>query len=400
MAERSLRRWLVVAATGLACAILMAAAVWTDVDAHATTRQEEAALSAAAAHLAALRQRAAVMLTDKAATTTKRDQLAAFIQVTLSQLARTNLSLNNAKVAAYLAGVDVNTLETCLGGIQNALDAIGTGNNAQATQDISGVSAACTQLEGGISSGLVYPYDFPDPDVITVGSTAYAYATNSVSGNIQIIDSTDLTHWTAVGNALPNLPSWATAYYTWAPSVAFIGGAFDLYYAVDPTGSTTECISVATSSSPLGPFVDSSTAPLECQPALGGAIDPDAFVDTNGSPYLLWKSGEAGSARIWAQQLDPSGTTFATGSTADHRPGARPVLGGRQHRSPRPGGGGRPLPPLLFRERLVQRQLRSGRGDLRRPPRAVWRCDGHPDPRERQWHERPGRRVSVPRHQR
>ena len=53
-------------------------------------------------------------------------------------------------------------------------------------------------------SGLVYPFDFPDPDVILVGQTYYAYATNSVAGNIQIIDSTDLTHWTAVGNALPS----------------------------------------------------------------------------------------------------------------------------------------------------------------------------------------------------
>ena len=316
MAERASLRWLVVSAITVLAAALMAAAIWTDVDAHSRTRQEEATLSAANAHLAALRHQVAVKLTVKAATTTKSDELAAFIQVTLDQLSQTNLSLNNAKVAAYLAGVDVTTLETCLGGIQNALAAIGSGNNAQATQDISGVSAACTQLEGGISSGLVYPYDFPDPDVITVGSTYYAYATNSVSGNIQIIESTDLAHWTAVGNALPNLPSWATADYTWAPSVAFVGGAYDLYYAVDPTDSTTECISVATSTSPLGPFVDTSTAPLECQPALGGAIDPDAFVDTNGTPYLLWKSGDVGSARIWAQQLDASGTTFATGSTA------------------------------------------------------------------------------------
>lgn len=302
-------------ATVVLCAALLSVGIWTDVDAHSRTHHEEAALRASDADLVALRHQVAVTLADKAATTTKRDELAAFIQVTLDRLWSTNLSLNNAKVDAYLAGVDVNTLETCLGGIQNAVSAIRANNNAQATQDISTVSAACTELEGGVSSGLVYPFDFADPDVILVGSTHYAYATNSVSGNIQIIESTDLTHWNAVGSALPKLPSWATADYTWSPSVAFVGGKYDLYYAVDPTGSPFECISVATSNSPLGPFVDSSTAPLECQPSLGGAIDPDAFVDSNGSPYLLWKSGGTGSAKIWAQQLDSSGATFAAGSS-------------------------------------------------------------------------------------
>jgi hypothetical protein len=309
------RRLVVVGVTVL-CAALLAAAIWTDVDTHTRTRHEETALAAADAHLSELRHQVAVTQATKTSTTTKRDELEAFIALSLGLLSTANASLNANKVAAFLQGVDINTLETCLGGIRNALSAIRSNNNAQATTDISAVSAACTQLEGGISSGLVYPFDFPDPDITLVGSTYYAYATNSVSGNIQIIESTDLTHWTAVGNALPNLPSWATADFTWAPSVAFIGGKYDLYYAVDPTASTAECISVATSGSPAGPFVDSSTAPLECQPSLGGAIDPDAFVDTNGTSYLFWKSGSAGSARIWAQQLDPSGTTLATGSTA------------------------------------------------------------------------------------
>ncbi len=297
-------------------AATLATATWTDVDAHTQARDEAAALKAADAHLAGLRRQVAMTLAHKKTTTTKSDELAAFIAVTLNQLWSTNLALDNAKVAAYLTGTDVNTLETCLGGIQNALGALRSGNNAQATKDISGVSTDCTQLEGGAAAGLVYPYDFPDPDVTRVGSTYYAYATNSVSGNIQIIESSDLSHWNTAGDALPQLPVWANTFYTWAPSVAFVGGKYDLYYAVDPTGSNTECISVATSSSPIGPFVDSSSAPLECQPSLGGAIDPDAFVDANGSVYLLWKSGETGSARIWAQQLASSGTTFAAGSSA------------------------------------------------------------------------------------
>lgn len=309
-------RRLAVAATALVCVAAVVVATWTDVDAHIRTRDEQTALTAAAHRLATLRDEVARATVTKASSTSQRDQLAAFISVTLGRLWNTNTTLNQAKLAAYLEGVDVNTLEACLGGIQNALDAIKTGNNTKATADISAVSTPCSQLEGGVSSGLVYPFDFADPSVMRVGSTYYAYATNSVGGNIQIIESTNLTHWTAVGSALPTLPPWANADYTWAPSVAFIGGKYDLYYAVDPTGSANECISVATSSSPQGPFVDSSTGPLECEPSLGGAIDPQGFVDASGAAYLLWKTGAAGSAKIWARQLDPSGTTFATGSSA------------------------------------------------------------------------------------
>ena len=250
------------------------------------------------------------------ATATKRSELEAYIAVTTGQLADTNTSLNSTKQTAFLLGVNIGTLETCLGGVQSALGAINGGDNAKAANDISVVSAACTELAGGTKSGLVYPFDFPDPDVILVGQTYYAYATNSVGGNIQIIDSTDLEHWTAVGNALPNLPSWAIKGSTWAPSVIQIGGQYDLYYAVDTMASATECISVATAASPQGPFTDASATPLECQPSLGGSIDPSVFVDPNGgTPYLLWKSGGPGSSLLWAQQLDPSGNSFTAGST-------------------------------------------------------------------------------------
>jgi beta-xylosidase len=201
------------------------------------------------------------------------------------------------------------------GGIQKALGRISANDNAGAAKDISAVAGPCSALDGGTTTGPVYPFDFPDPDVIVVGQSYFAYATNSVAGNIQIIESTDLVHWTAVGNALPRLPSWAEPDYTWAPSVAAIGGSYLLYYAADVAGSGEECISVATATGPQGPFVDRSTAPLECQPALGGSIDPSSFIDTDGNLYLLWKSGGPGSSKIWSEQLDPTGTAFAAGAT-------------------------------------------------------------------------------------
>ncbi|HEX4127654.1 MAG TPA: glycoside hydrolase family 43 protein [Acidimicrobiales bacterium] len=316
MAERrrtGRRNWLAASLVILGIGVLVAA-TWTDVDARTRSRNEQGALAAADTHLARLRHRVAVTRFAAAVTKATRNALQTSIGTTMSQLAVTNGSLANANVHAYVQGVGIDTLQTCLGGVKGAFGQISAKNTTQAAKDISAVSGACTQLAGGTSTGLVYPFDFPDPSVLLVGQNYYAYATNSVAGNIQIIDSTDLTHWTAVGNALPSLPGWATANYTWAPAVASIGGTFLLYYAVDVAGTGQECISVATANRPQGPFSDKSTAPLECQKSLGGSIDPASFIDTNGTPYLVWKSGGPGSSKIWSQQLAPSGTSFVPGT--------------------------------------------------------------------------------------
>lgn len=313
--RRRRRLWVLWTALALA-AVAITAAVWTDVDAHTRARNEAHALSAARSHLTNLHHDVAATQQAKQSTTTKRNDLQATIEHTLDQLVSVNSSLQATSVHAYLQGLNINTLQTCLGGVQNALAQIRARNNNQAAQDISAVSGPCTQLAGGAGAGLVYPFDFPDPDVILVGHTYYAYATNSVAGNIQIIQSSDMAHWTAVGNALPKLPSWAAANYTWAPSVAQLGGTFELYYAVDVAGTKTECISVATATQPQGPFIDKSTGPLECQKALGGSIDPSSFVDTNGTPYLEWKSGGPGSSAIWSQPLTAAGTAFVAGTNA------------------------------------------------------------------------------------
>jgi hypothetical protein len=293
---------------------VVAAAVWTDTNARTRSQNEQTALATANAHLATLQHDVEVAQFAKASTTTRRNSLQTSITSTMSQLAATNEALASSSVNAYVQGVGISTLQTCLGGVKNAFEQITTKNNAGAAKDISAVSGPCTQLAGGSRTGLVYPFDFPDPSVILVGQTYFAYATNSVAGNIQIIDSTDLAHWSAIGNALPSLPAWATPNNTWAPSVAMIGGTFVLYYAANVAGTADECISVATASQPQGPFHDTSTAPLACQRSLGGSIDPASFIDTDGTQYLVWKSGGPSTSKIWSQPLVPSGTSFVPGS--------------------------------------------------------------------------------------
>jgi len=63
----------------------------------------------------------------------------------------------------------------------------------------------------------VLDQDFPDPDVLKVGDVYYAYATNGNEVNIQIARSTNLVHWEVLGEALPELPTWAVQSFGWAP---------------------------------------------------------------------------------------------------------------------------------------------------------------------------------------
>jgi len=296
----------------------LAVAIQTDVGAHARDRQEHTDLSAARRTLAASRLTLEKTTYVKALATNHRNDLQASVTATLGQLATTENTLSTTDAFAFLQGVSINTLQTCLGGIRASYQQIGVHNNAQAASDISSVSSACLTLAGSTSTGLVYPFDFPDPDVLRVGGTYFAYATNSVGGNIQIIQSGDLTHWSAVGNALPTLPSWAAPNGTWSPAVVQLGGTFLLYYAaIEPSfEGNYECISVATATRPQGPFIDSSTAPMECQPALDGSIDPSPLVDSGGGLFLEWKSnGGAGPTTIWSEQLAASGLTMAPNTT-------------------------------------------------------------------------------------
>jgi len=314
MADRGWRRPAALALAAVVVAVLVFAAA-TDLQAHARARTERVDLAAAHSLLAGQRKDLAVTRYAVAVTTSHRDGLRASVASTQQRITGAQNSLSGSDVLGYFQSLDIGTLHTCLGGVQTSLQRITAGDDNGAAQAVSGVAGACTTLAGGSGEGLVYPFDFPDPDVILVGTTYYAYATNSVAGNIQIISSTDLTHWTAVGDALPHLASWATPDETWAPSVAQIGAQFVLYYAArvaGPGGGGYECLSVATSPQPQGPFTDSSTGPVECQPALGGSIDPSIFIDPSGTPYLTWKSnGGGGASALWSQQLDAAGTGFA-----------------------------------------------------------------------------------------
>src|SRR5689334_21671648 len=65
----------------------------------------------------------------------------------------------------------------------------------------------------------VYARNFPDPGVIHIDGTWFAYGTNDATANVPLLTSTDLAHWTGAGDVLPEVGSWATLGNTWAPEV-------------------------------------------------------------------------------------------------------------------------------------------------------------------------------------
>jgi beta-xylosidase len=162
----------------------------------------------------------------------------------------------------------------------------------------------------GLYRNPVWSKNFPDPGVLLVDGTYYAYATNGPSGNAPLITSTDLVHWTERGDALPTIGAWAVSGWTWAPEVIAVDGGYVLYYTARSALVGRECVGTAVAPSPLGPFRDLSPVPLVCQGEEGGSMDASPFRDRDGSLYLLWKNdGNAIGvhAHIYAQRLRADG---------------------------------------------------------------------------------------------
>ncbi len=169
--------------------------------------------------------------------------------------------------------------------------------------------------EGTCPVQPVFAENFPDPYVLRVDETYYAYSTNSKGTRIPVLRSTNLSTWEEAGDALPELPAWAAQgrRLNWAPAVVRVGERYILYYTTRYKEKGRQAISRATADSPLGPFVDNSDGPVVFQEELGGSIDPEVFRDDDGSLYLLWKSDANAvglPSTLYAQRLASDGLTL------------------------------------------------------------------------------------------
>ena len=172
--------------------------------------------------------------------------------------------------------------------------------------------------------------NFPDPDILLVDGVYHAYATNHEGQNVQHRTSTDLVSWSEPTDVAPDLGAWvsetctfspggATDRCVWAPEVAAVEGGYALYYTARDATTPRQCIGLALSDTPEGPFVPVGDDPFVCPNGeagtqdLGGAIDAGTFRDGD-QLYLLWKADgnccTGMTAIIFAQPLAPDGTTL------------------------------------------------------------------------------------------
>ena len=160
-------------------------------------------------------------------------------------------------------------------------------------------------------SNPVFNVNFPDPTIIRVNDTYYAYATNgSIEGkhyNLPVAVSKDLQEWKIAGDALPQKPNWATKDF-WAPHVLFDPALnqYVLFYSGEKGENTGKCLGVAFSDTPVGPFIDKGS-PLVCGSGFVN-IDPFAFVDPKSNKKLLYWGSAHESIRV--QELSDDWRSF------------------------------------------------------------------------------------------
>lgn len=160
--------------------------------------------------------------------------------------------------------------------------------------------------------------NFADPAVLKApDGYYYVYGTNSeIEGNvvnIQVARSPDLMVWEHVGDALPDQTLWADKHF-WAPHVFFDEETktYFMYFSGESNEvANSKCLGVATSNSPVGPFIDKGE-PLICGKSFEH-IDPMAFDDPeSGKRLLYWGSAHL---PLYVQELSDDRLGFRKGSS-------------------------------------------------------------------------------------
>lgn len=212
-----------------------------------------------------------------------------------------------------------------------------------------------TFTSSGYYQNPVYPAALPDPFVLDNGGSHSDYWVFATGNLFPVLHSTDLVHWTARGTALAARPKWVTKaanWHPWAPSVLQTSQAcpgtassrcYVMYYVGLNAALNVNCIGVATSPTPGGPYRDqgplalepgaaasagSSSTPIGCGDSAGdGNIDPSPFVDASGQGYLYVSTDRACSSGSCT--LKPTISVIPLAADFQHAAGSRvPLLSG------------------------------------------------------------------------
>lgn len=168
-------------------------------------------------------------------------------------------------------------------------------------------SSSATDLKSSAYENPVINHDCPDPSVIDDRARTgyfYAYSTTSQGMNLPIYRSKDMVKWEKVGDGMPSdWKAWREGGKLWAPDINYVDGKYILYYAMGVWGNSELSASgVAVSDTPTGPFQDKGMIVSYQNTNVGNSIDPNLFIDDDGTKYLYWGSfGE--TSGIWVVEL-------------------------------------------------------------------------------------------------
>jgi uncharacterized repeat protein (TIGR02543 family) len=141
--------------------------------------------------------------------------------------------------------------------------------------------------------------DCADPYVLKYDGAYYLYGTGGNDG-IKVYRSNNAVNWGAAigatdGYALHKNDVWGEKWF-WAPEVYYINGKFYMFYSAE------EHISVAESSSPLGPFTQTEAQKKPFHANIK-EIDTHLFIDDDGKKYLYFVRFTNGN-EIWMAELN------------------------------------------------------------------------------------------------
>jgi hypothetical protein len=163
-----------------------------------------------------------------------------------------------------------------------------------------------------------------DPFVRSTSTLDYMYSSGLTGvGKLHLPETTFVVmgKFHSFKDAVPILPPWVVPDTgLWSPDVRKVGKTYVMWFSardngfVLPTGVSAQCLGVATSASPTGPFAAHSSTPSVCQTSEAGDIDPRTFVAPNGQEWLYWKNdgnaADISTTHLYAQRLASNGTTL------------------------------------------------------------------------------------------
>lgn len=165
-------------------------------------------------------------------------------------------------------------------------------------------------VEGVLCNNPAIGGQFADPDIHMFGDKFYIYpTTDGYTGwsgtQFHAFSSTDMVNWQDEGVILDTASgkdvSWSIG-SAWAPTIAEKNGKYYFYFCAKRS-SGESCIGVATSDSPIGPFVAQNEPlitpnNLESDVNVGQTIDPSVFTEDDGTSYLLFGNGSAAIVQL------------------------------------------------------------------------------------------------------